>query len=70
MKQLIYRVTAIDKDFKTVNIFSSKSEKEARKEFDNTQLGDNESIDLSVGWELNGRSLGTTSLDWKDEYKN
>ena len=65
MKTLIYKIHKIDENGTSELVLRGDCENEVRKEWGQLIKEEGFDYDLSVGWELNGKSLGTTLLDSK-----
>jgi len=65
MKKLVYKIHKVETETGVTTLVSKGNETEIKNEFTNLKKEDGFDYDLSVGWELNGKSLGTTLLETK-----
>jgi hypothetical protein len=61
MKTLVYKIHKVEEDSSNTKLIEKGEESEIREKWESIGIGH----ELSVGWELNGKSLGTTLLEWK-----
>jgi len=65
MKTLIYKIHKSDLAGKSELLLKGDNELEVRKKWGMTIIEDGFTYELSCGYELNGKSLGTTLLESK-----
>ncbi len=62
MKTLVYKIHKVEKNGNS-ELITKGGENEIREKWESIEPG--EDHELSVGWELNGKLLGVTLLEWK-----
>jgi hypothetical protein len=65
MKKLVYKIHKIEFETGITILVSKGNETKIKNEFTELIKEDGFDYDLSAGWELNGKSLGTTLLETK-----